>query len=46
MKDVNKKLTNLSNNKKLGEREKLEVELTTARVTMAHQENKIQVNIM
>ena len=43
MKESNKKLTTLSNNKKLGEREKLELELTTARVTIAHQENKIQV---
>ena len=43
LKDQNKKLTTLANNRKLGEREKLELELTTARVTIAHQENKIQV---
>ena len=38
-------MTTLANNRKLGEREKLELELTTARVTIAHQENKIQVHL-
>ncbi|KAL5265746.1 hypothetical protein ACHWQZ_G006455 [Mnemiopsis leidyi] len=42
LKEENKKMTTLANNRKLGEREKLELELTTARVTIAHQENKIQ----
>ncbi|XP_063675981.1 probable serine/threonine-protein kinase kinX isoform X4 [Bolinopsis microptera] len=42
LKEQNKKMTTLANNRKLGEREKLELELTTARVTIAHQENKIQ----
>ena len=43
LKDQNKKLTTLSNNKKLGAREKLELDLTTAKVTIAHQDAKIQV---
>ena len=43
LKDQNKKLTTLTNNKKLGEREKLELDITTAKVTIAHQESKIQV---
>lgn len=42
LKDSNKKITDLANNKKLGEREQLTIDLTTARVTIAHQENRIQ----